>query len=224
MTAVKQNYGEKVIVQVDKNSKHSLCGFWTCVLHLLCLIILNDFFSLKILQITMLLNCLQNMVQLISFSMTIYRYYVLQMPACISWTLLVCSNCLCIFSGDCFCCSCWSCSSPEAHWWYPGWSYIPLPWCWRSKTMICFPPFLYLIIDIYASCYAAEGKGSNRSNAVYCIAYFSILNELVCLTHFWLCFQAGTGIAELIALEMSKQVNQLVIVYVSVTLVSTIHF
>ncbi|PNX98860.1 NADP-dependent malic enzyme-like protein, partial [Trifolium pratense] len=50
MSAVKQNYGEKVYVALEP----VLSSF--CV----CLIILNGVFSLKILQITMLLSCLQN--------------------------------------------------------------------------------------------------------------------------------------------------------------------
>lgn len=75
MTAVKQNYGEKVLVQVDTNF---LCMVYVAskpFLHLLCLILStsNDFCSLKTLQITMLLSCLLNMVQHILFSMTIYR-------------------------------------------------------------------------------------------------------------------------------------------------------
>lgn len=56
------------------------------------------------------------------------------------------------------------------------------------------------------------------------MTYCSILSKLVLLTHFWLCFQAGTGIAELIALEMSKQVNKPFFVYKSITLISLVHF
>lgn len=83
MTAVKQNYGEKVLVQVVKNFIFEFMRLLNLFSRSL-IIILNDLFSLKILQITMLLNCLQNTAQLILFSTTIYRYYVLHIPPCIS--------------------------------------------------------------------------------------------------------------------------------------------
>lgn len=81
MTAVKQNYGEKVLVQVFGGEKSRRSIIWLLYLtffnHIfLNLAILIPFVmlcSLRTLQTTMLLICLQSMVQHILFLMMTFR-------------------------------------------------------------------------------------------------------------------------------------------------------
>lgn len=81
MTAVKQNYGEKVLVQVfgGEKSRHSiiwllyLTFFNHICLNLAILIPFVMLCSLRTLQTTMLLICLQSMAQLILFLMMTFR-------------------------------------------------------------------------------------------------------------------------------------------------------
>lgn len=79
MSAVKQNYGEKILVQVN-NLK--LMNVPSCFYHMtpepdVC----NFILSLKILQTTMLLSCWLNIVPRIWSSTMIYRY-VIRLSGC----------------------------------------------------------------------------------------------------------------------------------------------
>lgn len=108
MSAVKQNYGEKILVQVNnlKLIQHCIMNGSSPFCHVKPEPeVYNFILSLKILQTTMLLSCWLNMVPLIWSSMMIYRYAICRMAILMK---LLCSFLIIdpTIAGDSFCGAC----------------------------------------------------------------------------------------------------------------------
>lgn len=228
MAAVKQNYGEKVLVQVSNKLKctwvySKLIKIWGSS-HAFC----AESCSLKILLTTMLLSCLQSMAQLIWSSMMIYRYEMVQLLI-VTWVnfifisdilliLLLQGTASVVLAGVIAALKLLGGSLADHTFLFLGAGEVRFA-ILNSSFSVSSPNYMRILMS-----------GSiwfwnvNRGNVAFgfkflyspsrykfrCLIFGDVINSWKILSFHilsnMLVLQAGTGIAELIALEMSKRV------------------